>query len=121
LVILVLTGLPGSFRHTHVFLGVDKVVHFLMFCGFAFACLWGYRKPYRGKTQSHRLKAVALTIGICAAYGALTEIMQEYLIPGRTGSVYDWLADFAGIVVGAALFYFFNRKGNNLQNQSFYK
>ena len=100
---------------------MDKVVHFLMFGGLAFACLWGYRKPYREKTRPQRLKAVTLTICLCATYGILTEIMQEYLIPDRSGSVYDWFADLAGILTGAFLFYFLFRKGNNLQNQSFCK
>ena len=102
-------------------MGLDKLLHCLMFGGFAFACLWGYRKPYQEKTQGQRLKAVALTIALCVVYGLLTEIMQEHFIPKRTGSVYDWLADLIGSIAGAFLFYFLYRKGNNLQNESFYK
>lgn len=92
-----------------------------MYMGFAFLSLWGYRKPYSEGSKTYRSKALLITMGICIAYGALTEVMQEYLIPKRTGSIYDWIADLVGSVLGILLFYFLYRKGNNLQNQSFYK
>ena len=89
-----------------------------MYAGFCFIALWGYRRPYAERETSYRRKAlwVVLTIGI--AYGALTEIMQETLIPSRTGSVYDWIADLIGCVLGSTAFYFSHKKGNNLKNDS---
>lgn len=121
-VILLLTGLPGSFlpKQKPIF-GLDKIAHLLMYLGFAFLCLWGYRKPYRENGKPYRRKALWITLAIGIVYGALTEIMQEALIPGRVGSVYDWIADLLGAVLGVCFFAFFNQNRNKLKNESFYK
>ena len=112
IVILILTGLPGSlFPRVKPVVGLDKVVHLLMYAGFAFACLWGYRKQYVSNDEAYRKKAILLAVIISIAYGGLTEIMQEYLIPYRTGDWLDFLADSIGTIVGALVFYlFFHRK-----------
>ena len=120
--ILLLTGLPGSyFPHVKPVIGIDKVVHVLMYAGFTFASLWGYREPYQERGRAYRRKALWLVLTIGIAYGALTEIMQETLIPGRTGSIYDWIADITGSVLGIVVFFFYQQKGNNLKNDSFGK
>lgn len=122
MVILVLTGLPGSlFSPPKNPWGQDKIVHAIMYMGFAFLSLWGYRKSYLEQGKAYRRKALLVVLAISIAYGALTEIMQEQLIPKRTGSVYDWIADLVGSLLGTLLFYFLYRKGNNLPNRSFYK
>ena len=121
-VILLLTGLPGScLPRVKPVLGVDKVIHLFMYLGFAFLCLWGYRKPYQEREKAFRRKACLLTLAIGILYGALTEVMQETLVPGRVGSVYDWLADLIGCVMGVLLFVFLYQKGNKLKNGSFHK
>ena len=121
-VILLLTGLPGSvFPKVKPAIGLDKVVHLLMYLGFAFITLWGYRKPYKENGDYYRKKALWIVLAISVAFGGLTEIMQETLIPSRTGSVYDWIADVIGSILGVAIYYFFHRSRNNLQNQSFCK
>ena len=120
--ILLLTGLPGSYLpKVKPILGLDKLVHLLMYFGFAFITLWGYRKPYQDKGQAYRKKAIWLVFSISIVFGALTEVMQETLIPLRTGSVYDWIADAIGSLLGVTIYYFFHRSRNNLQNQSFCK
>lgn len=118
-VILLLTGLPGSyFPHVKPAIGLDKVVHLIMYAGFTFITLWGYRKNYQENGKEYQRKALWIVLAIGIAYGALTEVMQETLIPSRTGSVYDWLADLIGSVFGVFLFYFFYRNGNKLKNGS---
>ena len=122
LVILVLTGLPGScFPKVKPTIGLDKVAHLLMYLGFAFITLWGYRKPFQENGKSYRRKALWLTLAIGIVFGALTEIMQEKLVPSRIGSVYDWIADIIGSIIGVTAYYFFNRNGNNLKNESLHK
>ena len=119
MIILLLTGLPGSFiPKTKPIVGLDKVVHMLMYFGFIYLTLWGYRKPYRENGKNYRNKAIGITLAIGIVYGVLTEIMQETLIPGRVGSVYDWIADTIGCLLGATFFYFFNRNGNKLKNET---
>ena len=120
--ILLLTGLPGScFPKVKPAIGLDKIVHLLMFMGFAFAILWGYRKPYREGGSAYRRKALWLTFLVSIAYGGVTEIMQECLVPSRFGSVYDWIADVIGSALGVLIFYFLYKKGNNLSREAFCK
>jgi VanZ family protein len=72
--------------------------------------------PYKDKVQ-HITVFLALTISgglafqngcvaLCAmlaAYGALMEVLQSVLTVTRIASVYDWLADVAGILIATAL------------------
>ena len=120
--ILLLTGLPGScFPKVSPELSLDKVAHFLMYAGFTFITVWGYRRPYHENGKAYRWKALLLTLAIGIVFGALTEIMQETLIPSRIGSVYDWIADVVGSLFGVILFYFFHRIGNKMRIDAFCK
>lgn len=121
MVILLLTGLPGSAFKVKPAVGLDKVAHVFMYAGFSFITLWGYRKQYDENGKKYRKKALWITIVIGILYGVLTELMQEFLITTRTGSVYDWIADVIGSFFGAGIYYFFHRKGNNLKNEAFCK
>ena len=112
IVILILTGLPGSlFPRVKPAIGLDKVAHIIMYAGFAYACLWGYRKQFVTNGLNYRRKAIMLAIVISIAYGGLTELMQEHLVPSRTGDWFDFIADALGTCLGALVFYlFFHRK-----------
>jgi len=69
----------------------DKVTHAVFFATLAYCSLYA-RIP------------VAWTIGWLAAYGVLTEILQETIAVRRSGSVWDWCADLVGVLVGLAVF-----------------
>ena len=110
IVILILTGLPGSvFPRVKPAVGLDKVAHICMYAAFAFACLWGYRKPFVSNGIGYKKRAILLAVVISIAYGGLTELMQEYLVPSRTGDWFDLLADSVGTLIGALLFHLFFR------------
>ena len=82
-----------------------------MYAGFAFACLWGYRSQFVSKGLDYKKKAILLAIIISIAYGGLTEMIQEYLVPTRSGDKFDFIADCLGTGLGALFFYlFFHRK-----------
>ena len=111
IIILVLTGLPGScFPRVKPIVGLDKVAHLLMYATFAFLCLWGYRKQFISNGMAYRKKAILLAAVISIAYGGLTEIMQEYLVPSRIGDGVDFAADTVGTLVGVGIFYLFYRE-----------
>ena len=112
IVILILTGLPGSFfPRVKPAIGLDKVAHVLMYAGFAFACLWGYRKQFVSNGQHYRRKAIILTVIISIAYGGLTEIMQETItFLHRSGDWRDLIADSIGTGIGVLVFYLFFRR-----------
>jgi VanZ family protein len=84
--------------------GADKVVHFLAYFGLAVligavAVLW------RGYSTS-------LLIGVwllVAGYGIVDELSQT-LVPGRTCSAADWVADALGGLAGILLVFACNRR-----------
>ena len=112
IVILILTGLPGSlFPRVKPAIGLDKVAHVIMYAGFAFACLWGYRKQFVSNDLSYKKRAILLTILISIAYGGLTEIMQETITKlHRSGDWRDLIADSIGTGLGVLIFYLFFRR-----------
>ncbi len=110
--ILILTLLPGSlFPRVKPAIGLDKMAHILMYAGFAFACLWGYRSQFITNGIAYKKRAILLAIVISIAYGGLTELIQEYLVPTRTGDKFDFIADCLGTGLGTLFFYlFYHRK-----------
>ena len=81
-----------------------------MYATFAFLCIWGYREQFVSNGKDYRTKAIVLAAVISIMYGGLTEIMQEYLVPMRTGDWYDFLADTIGTLLGISIFCAFFRK-----------
>ena len=72
----------------------DKVFHFFEYFLFA-ALLWRALRSRHFQKRKIQRALVVLLIG--AAYAASDEIHQLF-VPGRTSSVFDWIADVAGIV-----------------------
>ena len=70
--------------------GIDKVLHFGAYgvLGFLLA---------RGRLS------FALTALIGILYGASDEVHQMF-VPGRSPSVFDWIADAAGVLAGVYLY-----------------
>jgi len=69
----------------------DKLIHFggfFVLAGLAILARW----------QPSTRILIALLLG----YAALTEILQHF-IPGRSFSVFDWLADALGIVLAVGM------------------
>ena len=112
IVILILTGLPGSlFPRVKPAIGLDKVAHVIMYAGFAYACLWGYRKQFVSNGLAYKKRAILLTVIISIAYGGLTEIMQETItVLHRSGDWRDLIADSIGTGLGVLIFYLFFRR-----------
>ena len=72
----------------------DKVLHFTEYFVFA-TLLW--RAFGRGTFWFFKRSYAILTLCIGALYAASDEVHQLF-VPGRTASVYDWIADVAGIL-----------------------
>lgn len=113
--ILLLTGLPGDYFPQVIsfwdWLSPDKLVHFFIFGLFTFLLLWGYRAQYRA--SKHRSKFVWLIIILGVLYGGITEILQAKVFVGRDGSVFDFLANTIGSIIGIVIFMLFVRKNKN--------
>ena len=72
--------------------GLDKIVHFLMYAGFAFVLLW---ENWGKKAILRYIVAIAFPI----FYGGLMEIIQQFF-PPRTTDFFDFLANAAGVFAG---------------------
>jgi VanZ family protein len=116
IIIMILCGLPGSYfpkvRTFWEWLGPDKIIHCVMFAVFSFSIIWGYRDEYCTRDKAYRNVLQLVTLLISASYGGLTELLQNYLFRGRYGSVYDFLADLIGCVLGIFIFKLAYRKKN---------
>lgn len=77
--------------------GADKVVHFVLFGLLTYlgGLVW-----VRPNTRS-QLRTAVLWACVYAVYGALDEWTQALV--GRSTSIFDWLADFLGVLGGTAL------------------
>ena len=75
-----------------------------MFVVFSFLVLLGYRHEYCKRDKAYRIKLQLITLIVAFGYGALTEIMQKHVFVGRCGSIYDFLADVIGCILGVFIF-----------------
>ncbi len=80
----------------------DKVVHFLMYFGFMSVIIFENRKSIKNSS------VLFLTGLIPFSYGALMEILQATITSTRTPSVYDAMANSAGILVSILLWLWLN-------------
>lgn len=69
-------------------LPIDKVVHFGVFAAATAAVIWA-----GGGTRP--------TVAIMAAYAPVSEIIQAWAYPQRSGEIADVIADLLGVAAGA--------------------
>ena len=107
--IMVIMGLPGNYFPKVVsfwdWLGPDKVIHLIVFGMLSYSMLWGYRKKILSHDVRYIKKSFLLTLLLSVSYGAITELMQKYVFINRFGSIYDFIADAIGCVLGAIVFF----------------
>lgn len=112
--IMVIMGLPGNYFPKVVsfwdWLGPDKVIHLIVFGMLSYSMLWGYRKKILSHDVQYIKKSFILTLLLSVSYGALTELMQKYVFINRFGSIYDFIADAIGCVLGAIVFFLYLKK-----------
>jgi len=74
----------------------DKPIHWLAYLGLAVLVV---RALAGGLPRRISLGVAAAAVAITIAYGATDEVHQLF-VPGRTGDVYDLMADAAGALAG---------------------
>lgn len=84
----------------------DKFQHFAAYAilSFMLALAFFVQDKYRSVKEKYLIMAVLVS----SVYGTLDEIHQIF-VPGRSADVFDLIADAIGAVIGAVLFYFFNK------------
>jgi len=112
MVILLLTGLPGSYFPTvnsfWDWLGPDKLVHLFIFGVLVFLILMGYREQYFSSKKRYWFGIASVII--TSLYGMLTEVLQLYVFVGRSGNRFDFYADTVGAILGWIVFFAVYRK-----------
>jgi VanZ family protein len=68
----------------------DKVVHVLLFMVPVVVGLLAGLRPW-------------LVVGVLALHAPVSELVQHYLLPHRSGDVRDAVADLAGVVLGVTV------------------
>jgi VanZ family protein len=82
---------PG---HRHI----DKVQHVVAFAGLSVLMC-----AAAASVTNPRPNVYFAVVGSIAAYGILDELTQG-AVPGRSASLFDWLADLGGAALGALIF-----------------
>jgi hypothetical protein len=77
--------------------GLDKVVHLVIFAAPALAALMaGVSAPW--------------ALGILAAHAPISELIQHFALPQRSGDVLDVVADLGGVALGALAYVVWSRR-----------
>ena len=98
--------MPGNkITHISLFKHMDKVVHFILFFFFTLFLITDLAKGLYA--ELFRKVNWIVTIGIGVFIGMSTELIQYFFILGRTGSVYDFLADTSGVIAGLSGYWLF--------------
>jgi len=112
--IMVIMGMPGNYFPKVVsfwdWLGPDKIIHLIVFGILSFSMIWGYRKKLLHQSITALKKALLLTLLLSISYGAFTELLQKHVFINRYGSIYDFLADAIGCLLGVIAFFFYFKK-----------
>lgn len=89
-----LLPMPEGAESVPLFDGADKLVHAVLFGLFAAVFMLDYCRG-RGVGRAS-VGTMLLSVAVSAAYGAAIELLQQLMDEGRSGDLYDWLADVAG-------------------------
>lgn len=81
----------------------DKVSHTMVFAVLSFQCSLGFYKQYAFRVLRYHAVEAATMFSIL--YGALLEIIQHLALTDRFGSIYDFIANTAGSLIGALWFH----------------
>ena len=76
---------------------LDKIQHALVFLILSISGHLAFKQ-----------KMWAITLGL-TIFGAIIEVLQTTLTITRTGDIYDWLADIAGILIGLMIIFVYHQ------------
>jgi VanZ family protein len=85
---------------------IDKFYHSLEYCVLALLIFRAFPEVY---ASNKRVVFYVILFCFGLAYGAIDETVQ-YFVPNRDSSVFDWMADATGYILGGALSVFLRAK-----------
>lgn len=113
LFILILCAIPGK-ELPNVWwlelLSIDKLIHALLFAVLVVLLSRGFMRQNKfNRLQTH---PVTISIAVSIPYGFMLELMQRYLIEGRTFDLLDALANSIGCLAG---WYYLNKQSKRIK------
>ncbi len=102
LIILILSGYPGSHLPKVPIWQFDKLVHSVIYSILSIFLIIAFQKQYVMETKRFFLITWIVLFGIF--YGGIMEILQHYIFINRSGNWYDFIANTIGVTFGV-LFY----------------
>lgn len=109
--ILIITAIPGNYLPQPLgFINLfspDKIAHIFIFTPFSYLFLGFLLLSNTAKFNKRKYYFFVLFCGII--YASFTELLQLFVIVGRSGNFYDFIADLIGVFLGIIVF---NRKIN---------
>lgn len=108
--IFVLTLMPGNYipkvgSFWNLF-SPDKLVHLFLFGVLGWLVIKGLNGTNPGMVFGH---SYMVAIGLALFLGFATEMLQYILPIGRSGNIYDFIADIAGSALGGWFFIIYQR------------
>lgn len=97
--------LPANDLPKHPFfseLQLDKIVHVFLFFVQGFL-LFNPISSYKSTPKKIKLYILFVVL-YCLLLGFIIEFIQEFSVESRSGDVFDFLADFFGVVLAFTLF-----------------
>lgn len=83
------------------FAGADKLVHGILYFTLS---ITSFFLLYKTKSLQNRQKVILFAIALPVFFGGIVEILQNYLIPGRSGDIFDFMANSTGVFLGWLIF-----------------
>ncbi|TXK46063.1 VanZ family protein [Pontibacter qinzhouensis] len=83
-------------------LSFDSFAHAFLFCVLTFLMIVGMKKQYTFVKTRHY--AIRYSLFICTFYGIGIELLQEFVLDGREGDIFDVLSNTIGCLSGILLF-----------------
>ncbi len=84
-----------------LFPGADKLVHAIMFGGFTLCIILDWNRRHGWPPTIHKAECFAPVFA--SAFGIITEILQNEMHAGRSGDVWDLVADITGAFIVCAI------------------
>ena len=88
-------------------LSFDKLAHMVLFALQFWFIAIGLVKQYKFSYKRNRASTIAFLLSV--SYGGIIELIQGYLLSGRTMDIMDMIANIIGAIFGWILFKIFNK------------
>ncbi len=109
---MALSGIPGNVLpdvgNFWQWLRPDKIVHLFLYAVFVYLLINNTSKYLGAPKLPAKYLTALLLIGII--FGALTEILQVVAFVNRSGSFFDFLANFIGCLSGLGIYLITTKK-----------